>query len=73
MDNIDFTEDEIQEQLELLGYKNIPKHRLSEFKKGLFHFCLCVVLSLHCILLILQHGFYDFVLKKVSDCWLLPI
>lgn len=49
MDNIDFTEDEIQEQLELLGYKNIPKHRLSEFKKGLFHFCLCgcVKPSLH--------------------------
>lgn len=39
MDNIDFTEDEIQEQLVLLGYKNIPKHRLTEFKKGLFHFC----------------------------------
>lgn len=41
MDNIEFTEDEIQEQLVLLGYKNIPKHRLSEFKKGSFSFCLC--------------------------------
>lgn len=57
MDNIDFTEDEIQEQLVLLGYKNIPKHRLSEFKKGLFPLCLCPLwLSFHCILLILHHG-----------------
>lgn len=36
MDNLDFTEDEIQDQLLLLGYENIPKHRLSEFKKGSF-------------------------------------
>lgn len=34
MDNLAFTEDEIQDQLVLLGYENIPKHRLSEFKKG---------------------------------------
>ncbi|XP_020495300.1 centriolar and ciliogenesis-associated protein HYSL1 isoform X3 [Labrus bergylta] len=34
-DNLDFTEEEIQEQLELLGYKNIPKHRLREFKHDL--------------------------------------
>lgn len=38
MDNLDFTEDEIQDQLVLLGYENIPKHRLSEFKKGLIRF-----------------------------------
>ncbi|XP_041640158.1 hydrolethalus syndrome protein 1 [Cheilinus undulatus] len=35
MDDLDFTEEEIQEQLALLGYKNIPKHRLQEFKKDL--------------------------------------
>ncbi|XP_040893301.1 hydrolethalus syndrome protein 1 [Toxotes jaculatrix] len=35
MDNLDFTEEEIQEQLAILGYRNIPKHRLREFKKDL--------------------------------------
>lgn len=37
MDNFDFTEEEIEEQLALLGYRNIPKHRLSAFKKGQFY------------------------------------
>lgn len=35
MDNLDFSEDEIREQLAILGYKNIPKHRLLEFKQDL--------------------------------------
>ncbi|XP_038568342.1 hydrolethalus syndrome protein 1 isoform X1 [Micropterus salmoides] len=35
MDNLDFSEEEIQEQLAILGYKNIPKHRLREFKQDL--------------------------------------
>ncbi|XP_041820405.1 hydrolethalus syndrome protein 1 [Chelmon rostratus] len=35
MDNLDFSEEEIQEQLVNLGYKNIPKHRLHEFKQDL--------------------------------------
>ncbi|XP_029284220.1 hydrolethalus syndrome protein 1 [Cottoperca gobio] len=35
MDNLDFSEEEIQEQLAALGYKNIPKHRLLEFKQDL--------------------------------------
>ncbi|XP_070712703.1 centriolar and ciliogenesis-associated protein HYLS1 [Pempheris klunzingeri] len=35
MDKLDFSEEEIQEQLEILGYKNIPKHRLREFKQDL--------------------------------------
>ncbi|XP_029350662.1 hydrolethalus syndrome protein 1 homolog [Echeneis naucrates] len=35
MDNLDFSEEEIQEQLSILGYKNIPKHRLREFKRDL--------------------------------------
>ncbi|XP_034543961.1 hydrolethalus syndrome protein 1 homolog isoform X2 [Notolabrus celidotus] len=35
MDTLDFTEEEIREQLALLGYKNIPKHRLLEFKQDL--------------------------------------
>ena len=35
MDEFDFSEDEIREQLELLGYKNIPPERLQEFKKGM--------------------------------------
>lgn len=34
MDMFDFSEDEIQEQLEILGYTNIPKHRLRHFKQG---------------------------------------
>lgn len=35
MDLLDFSEEEIEEQLALLGYKNIPKHRLLEFKQDL--------------------------------------
>ncbi|XP_033859319.1 centriolar and ciliogenesis-associated protein HYSL1-like [Acipenser ruthenus] len=35
MDDIVFTEDDIQQQLILLGYDNIPRHRLHEFKKDL--------------------------------------
>lgn len=34
MDCMDFSEEEIREQLALLGYRNIPKHRLQEFKRG---------------------------------------
>lgn len=34
MDNLEFSEEEIQQQLELLGYKNISKEKLQEFKKG---------------------------------------
>ncbi len=34
MDEFDFTEAEIQEQLELLGYSNVPVERLQEFKRG---------------------------------------
>lgn len=49
MENLDFTEDEIQDQLVLLGYENIPKHKLSEFKKGWFYFYLSTLcfLSFH--------------------------
>ncbi|KAM6942376.1 centriolar and ciliogenesis-associated protein HYLS1 [Lycodopsis pacificus] len=35
MDNLHFSEDEIEEQLAALGYKNIPKHRLCQFKQDL--------------------------------------
>ncbi|KAL3066338.1 hypothetical protein OYC64_016318 [Pagothenia borchgrevinki] len=35
MDHLDFSEEEIQHQLAALGYKNIPKHRLREFKQDL--------------------------------------
>lgn len=35
MDNLDFSEEEIQEQLAALGYRNIPQHRLCEFKQDL--------------------------------------
>ncbi|KAL6111139.1 hyls1 [Pungitius sinensis] len=35
MDILDFSEEEIEEQLLALGYKNIPKHRLCEFKQDL--------------------------------------
>ena len=34
IDEFDFTEDEIREQLEKLGYKNVPSTRLKEFKRG---------------------------------------
>lgn len=34
MEKLDFSEDEIQHQLEALGYNNIPRHRLREFKRG---------------------------------------
>lgn len=36
MDLLDFSEEEIQEQLSALGFINLPKHRLQEFKKGKF-------------------------------------
>lgn len=35
MDEFDFTQDEIREQLEILGYRNVPTERLQEFKKGI--------------------------------------
>uniref|UniRef100_A0A4W5PE71 HYLS1 centriolar and ciliogenesis associated n=1 Tax=Hucho hucho TaxID=62062 RepID=A0A4W5PE71_9TELE len=35
MENLDFSEGEIQQQLEALGYNNIPRHRLREFKRDL--------------------------------------
>ncbi|XP_028267418.1 hydrolethalus syndrome protein 1 homolog [Parambassis ranga] len=35
MDNLAFSEEEIQEQLATLGYKNIPTHKLLEFKQDL--------------------------------------
>ncbi|XP_059190774.1 centriolar and ciliogenesis-associated protein HYSL1 [Centropristis striata] len=35
MDNLEFSEEEIQEQLAVLGYRNIPRHRLCKFKQDL--------------------------------------
>lgn len=35
MDSLEFSEEEIQQQLEHLGYKNISKEKLQEFKKDL--------------------------------------
>lgn len=34
MDEFDFTDDEIRDQLETLGYVNIPTERLQQFKLG---------------------------------------
>jgi len=34
-DNLEFTDDEIREELAKLGYQNVPEARLAEFKKGL--------------------------------------
>ena len=34
MDDLDFTEEEIREQLENLGYRNVSESRLKEFKRG---------------------------------------
>ncbi|WAR18632.1 HYLS1-like protein [Mya arenaria] len=33
-DNLEFTDDEIREELGKLGYPNVPESRLAEFKKG---------------------------------------
>ncbi|KAM7394715.1 hypothetical protein PAMP_021501 [Pampus punctatissimus] len=41
MDNLDFSEEEIQEQLAILGYTNIPKHKLHEFKQDLDELIRC--------------------------------
>lgn len=35
MEDFDFTEDEIKEQLDILGYHNVPPERLLEFKRDL--------------------------------------
>lgn len=34
MDDLNFTEEEIREQLEKLGYVDVPTSRLAEFKRG---------------------------------------
>ena len=39
MDEFNFSEDEIREQLELLGYHDVPHEKLEEFKKGKFSGC----------------------------------
>lgn len=36
MENLDFSEEEIQEQLAVLGYDNLTKQRLRDFKRGGF-------------------------------------
>lgn len=33
-DDLEFTDDEIREELAKLGYHNVPDGRLAEFKKG---------------------------------------
>ena len=34
MENIQFTDEEIKEQLEALGYFNVSQERIQQFKKG---------------------------------------
>ena len=34
MENIHFTDEEIKEQLEALGYFNVSQERIQQFKKG---------------------------------------
>ena len=34
MENLDFSEEEVEQQLAALGYANITKERLREFKRG---------------------------------------
>lgn len=36
--DIDFTDDEIRDELSKLGYGNVPHHRFEEFKSGLYLF-----------------------------------
>jgi len=33
-DSLEFTDDEIRDELSKLGYDNVPDRRLEEFKKG---------------------------------------
>ena len=33
-DDYEFTEEEIRQQLRLLGYSNVPEYRLKQFKEG---------------------------------------
>lgn len=33
-DDLEFTDDEIRDELSKLGYRSIPSERLQEFKKG---------------------------------------
>ena len=46
MENIQFTDEEIKEQLEALGYFNVSQERIKQFKKGnyflsllIFYYC----------------------------------
>ncbi|XP_068177188.1 dentin sialophosphoprotein [Antennarius striatus] len=41
MDNLDFSEGEIREQLAILGYEHIPDYRLREFKRDLDELIRC--------------------------------
>lgn len=34
-DSLDFTDDEIRDELSKLGYSNVPDGKLEEFKKGM--------------------------------------
>lgn len=36
LDEFDFTDDEIKEQLELLGFKNVSDAKFRNFKEGYF-------------------------------------
>ena len=49
MDDLDFTEEEIKEQLENLGYTNVSDARLKEFKRGkwIIHCLLCFCWQIH--------------------------
>ena len=35
-DSLDFTDDEIREELSKLGYTHVPEPKLEEFKKGIY-------------------------------------
>ncbi|XP_048457197.1 hydrolethalus syndrome protein 1 homolog [Rhincodon typus] len=35
MAGLDFTDQDVREQLDLLGYRNVPEHQLREFRKDL--------------------------------------
>ena len=40
-DSLDFTDDEIREELSKLGYSSVPDTKLEEFKKGLYLYLSC--------------------------------
>ncbi len=56
-DSINFTEQEIQEELARLGYRNVPHEKLREFKKG--NILVCILFCYNsCMMMIIKMKLY---------------